>query len=63
MTPIGEVVLGPDQLFWDFQRGNQVVGFDWDVWMQFMIVAKSEVSEPLVHEIAAWLSTNPISNE
>lgn len=28
MTPIGELVVGPDQMFWDFGRGDQVVGLD-----------------------------------
>ncbi len=49
------MVVGPDQMFWDFGRGGQVVGLDWDVWMEFMAVAKSPESEPLVEEIAMWL--------
>jgi hypothetical protein len=52
----GDIIIGPDQMFGDFRRGDQVVGLDWDVWMEFMAVAKSEASEPLLRDIAAWLS-------
>lgn len=51
----GDIVIGLEQMFWDFQRGEQVVGLDWDIWMEFMVVAKSPTSEPLVKAIAAWL--------
>ncbi|HVL15289.1 MAG TPA: hypothetical protein VM529_22145 [Gemmata sp.] len=55
LSPDGEVVIGPEQMFWNFRRGDQVVGLDWDIWMGFMVVAKSEASESLVRDIAAWL--------
>jgi hypothetical protein len=58
LSPNGEVVIGPEQMYWDFRRGDQVVGLDWDIWMGFMVVAKSEASEPLVRDIAAWLGAN-----
>ena len=57
-TSEGDIVIGLDQMFWDFRRGEQVVGLDWDIWMQLMAVAKSEASEPLVRDIAAWLSSS-----
>jgi len=57
LTPVGEVVIGPEQMFWDFRRGDQVVGLDWDIWMDFVVVAKSEASEPLLRDIAAWLGS------
>jgi len=46
-------------MFWDCRRGEQVVGLDWDIWMEFMAVAKSVASEPLVADIAAWLGARP----
>ena len=55
LAPVGELVVGPEQMFWDFGRGGQVVGLDWDNWFGFMAVAKSAASEPLVAGIAAWL--------
>jgi hypothetical protein len=58
LTPAGEIIIGPDQMYWDFRRGEQLVGLDWDIWMDFMVVAKSEASEPLVREIATWLSSS-----
>jgi hypothetical protein len=58
LAPTGEIVIGPDQMFWDFARGGQVVGLDWDIWFEFMAVAQSPAAEPLVHEIAAWLGSS-----
>lgn len=55
LVPAGEIIIGPEQMFWDFQRDGQVVALDWDIWMDFMVVAKSSVSEPLVMDIAVWL--------
>jgi hypothetical protein len=58
LTPVDEIVVGLDEVFWNFRRGDQVVGLEWDIWMQFMIVAKSEASEPLVRDIATWLGSS-----
>ena len=59
LAPAGDIAIGPEQMFWDFQRGGQVVGLDWDIWMEFMAVARSVASEPLVADIAAWPSARP----
>lgn len=59
LTPAGEIIVGPDQLFREFARGGQVVGMYWDIWFEFMAVALSPASNPLVHEIAAWLGSRP----
>jgi len=48
LASAGKVIIGQEQMFWDFRRGGQVVGLDWDIWTEFMVVAKSEPSEPLV---------------
>jgi hypothetical protein len=61
LVPADDVLTGLEQMFWDFRRGDQVVGLDWDVWMEFMAVAKSEASEPLVRDVAAWLGRSPWS--
>jgi hypothetical protein len=58
LAPDGDISLGPDHMFWDLRRGDQRVGLDWDIWMEFMAVAKSEASEPLLRDIAAWLSSS-----
>jgi hypothetical protein len=58
LVPDSPPVIGPEQMFWDFRRDGQLVGFDWDVWMGFMVVAKTEAAEPLVREIAVWLSSS-----
>jgi hypothetical protein len=55
------IIIGPDQMFWEFRRGDQVVSLDWDTWMEFMAVAKSEMSEPLVRDIASRLRSSPWS--
>jgi hypothetical protein len=62
LAPAGDLVIGLDQMFWDFRRGDQVVGLDWDIWMDFMAVAKSTASEPLLTDIAAWLTASQWSD-
>lgn len=59
LAPASDIIIGPEQMFWDFQRRGQVVGLDWEIWMEFMAVAKSAASEPLVADIAAWLGSRP----
>src|SRR5262249_45477563 len=58
LTQANELLVGPDQMFWDFEQNGLLIGLDWDIWMDFMVVAKNEESEPLVREIAAWLTGN-----
>lgn len=58
LTPEGALVIGLEQMFSDFRRAEQVVGLDWDIWMGFMVVAKTQESEPLVRAIAAWLGSS-----
>jgi hypothetical protein len=58
LAPDGPPVVGPDQMFWNFKRAEQVVGFDWDIWMGFMVVARAEGTEPLVRVIGAWLRSS-----
>src|SRR5690242_20377577 len=58
LSPEGSLVIGPEQLFWDFRRARQVVSLDWDIWMGFMVVARTEESEPLLRDIAAWLGSS-----
>ena len=57
LTPQGEAVTnGVDVAFRDYRRGEQVVGLAWDNWTGFTVVAQTTASEPLVREIAEWLS-------
>jgi hypothetical protein len=46
---------GVDIVFQDFQRGDQIVGLEWDNWTGFTLVAKNPASETLVQDIATWL--------
>ena len=62
LAPAGEIIIGLDQMFWDFRRGDQLVSLDWDIWMQFQVVAQSPASEALVADIAAWLEVRPVPN-
>jgi hypothetical protein len=52
-------VFGPEQMFWDFRCGEQLIGLDWDIWMGFIAVAKTEGSEALVRDIASWFRSSP----
>lgn len=42
--------------FQEYRRGEQTVGLEWDIWSGFMVAASSTESEPLVQEVADWLS-------
>ena len=59
LTPATDIVAGAEQMFWDFRRDDLLIGLDWDIWMGLMAVAKSEASEPLLRDIAAWLTSTP----
>ncbi len=61
LAPVSELVVGADQMYRDFGRGREVVGLDWDIWMGFMVVAKSAAAEPLVADIAEWLGSNAVA--
>jgi hypothetical protein len=58
LAPAGDLIVGPDQMFWDFRRGELVVGLDWDNWMEFMGVARSAAAESLLRDIAGWLGSS-----
>jgi len=47
---------GLDEVFQDFKRGNEVVSLEWDNWSGYIVNAKSKKAEPLVHEIAGYIS-------
>ena len=51
----GSPVIGIDLVFCDFRQGERIVGFDWDHWMGFMVVAKNDAAEALVRSIGDWL--------
>ena len=53
-----KLVQGFDEVFQDFKQGDKVVGLEWDIWSGYMVVAKRTVSEPLVREIAEYISAN-----
>ena len=58
LTPESELVVGLEQMFWDHRRGEQVIGLEWDIWMGFMVVAKTTDAESLVQDVAEWLRTS-----
>lgn len=58
LTPHGDFVVGWESIFWEFGRGDQVVGLDWEFWNDLLVFATEPISEPLVTEIADWLDAN-----
>lgn len=58
LTKDTDLVVGLDEMFWDFRCGDQVIGLEWDIWMGFTVVAKTPDSEPLVRAIAEWVCSN-----
>jgi hypothetical protein len=53
---VSKEVAGFDEVFQDFKRGNEVVGLEWDNWSGYTVVAKGISAEPLVREIAGYIS-------
>ena len=60
LSPAGEVVIGPEHMFWDFRRGNQIVSLDWDIcihdwggWKHY--TAEDERERSLQDQFGAWL--------
>lgn len=47
---------GLDEVFQNFKRGCEVVSLEWDNWSGYIVNAKSKTAEPLVHEIAGYIS-------
>lgn len=56
LKPSSELVVGLDQMFWDFTSGTLTIELAWDNWFCFTITAKEPDAEPLVRQIAAFLS-------
>jgi len=56
LKPSSELTVGVDQMFWDFTDGTSTVELAWDTWMCFTATAKEPTAEPLVCNIAAFLS-------
>jgi hypothetical protein len=55
LVPANEVVVGLDEVFQNFRRGDAIVGIEWDRWTAFIVVATDQTAEGLVGEIAAYL--------
>lgn len=49
-------ISGLDEVFQDFKRGNDVIGLEWDNWSGYIVNAKTKTAEPLVREIAGYIS-------
>ncbi len=56
LKPASELVVGLDEMLRDYSDGNHTIGFEWDVWSGFTVVAKDPKSEELVRHIADFLS-------
>lgn len=52
----GAKTSGLDEVFQEFKRGNDVVGLEWDNWSGYIVNAKTKTAEPLVCEIAGYIS-------
>lgn len=56
LEPVGDKTRGLDEVFQDFKRGDEVVGLEWDNWSGYIVNAKTKFAEPLVREIAGYVS-------
>jgi len=55
LKPSSELIIGFDEMFWDFTDGVATVELAWDNWSDFTVTAKESSAEPLVRNIAAFL--------
>lgn len=60
LTAGSELVVGIDQMFWDFRCDGHVVELAWDIWMGLIVTAMSPEAEPLVWAIANWVCSKGI---
>ena len=58
LTPVGDLIVGLDEMFHDYTDGSLCIGLDWDNWSGFIVVAKSPESESLVESIGAFLTNS-----
>lgn len=49
---------GLDVVFQDFKSDDDVFGLGWDNWSGYIVNAKTSSAEPLVREIAGYISAN-----
>lgn len=47
---------GLDEVFQDFKRDSDIIGLEWDNWSGYIVNAKNKTAEPLVREIAGYIS-------
>lgn len=52
----GTKISDLDVVFQDFKRDGEVVGLEWDIWSGYIVNAKTKSAEPLVREIAGYIS-------
>jgi hypothetical protein len=47
-----------DEVFQDFNIGNEIVGLEWDNWSGYIVNAKTKSAEQLVRKIAEYINAN-----
>ena len=55
LKPLGELVVGFDEMFRDYSDGQHTIGLEWDCWSGFLVVARTPDAEVLVVESAKQL--------
>ncbi|QDT42837.1 hypothetical protein Pan241w_29260 [Gimesia alba] len=60
LAPVGELVVGPDELFQEFRLQRKVVGLEWDIWSGYIVVAKTKSAEKLVRKIASFIELHQL---
>ena len=56
LKPMGDLVVGLDEMFRDYTDRCSIVGLEWDIWSGFIVVAKTLESETLVNGIGEFLT-------
>lgn len=56
LKPISKLIIGPDQMFWDFSDGVGTIELGWDPWMGYMVTANDTEGDALVQQISQFLA-------
>lgn len=57
LEPASPKTAGLDEISQKFRKGNEVVSLEWDIWSGYIVGAEMKTAEPLVREIAIYISS------
>lgn len=53
LSPLGELTVGLDEIFQEYESDGSVIGLEWDNWSGYIVTAKNIDSESLARKVAS----------